>query len=137
MKKRNIKKRKTDTPSKCKVRIQALQRAIAIARYKDCEARGIEMACGGPLQADHIETRGLANTYADPDNIILLCLNHHFFWKRKNPSHWALLVEEKRGLGTMQVLRLKARSNIRTHYLKDWQEEEKKLSTLLKSLTSV
>ncbi len=124
---RKVKKDRKDTPSKCKQRIQKLLRELAILLYKDCEAKGIDQQCGGPLQADHIETRGSANTYASIANIILLCYAHHFFWKRRNPGAWALLVEEKRGAGTIKMLHDFARINIRTHYLKDWQRAEEEL----------
>lgn len=134
-----IKKKKTakiDTPSKCKQRIQDLLRELAILMYGDCEAKGIDRACTLPLQADHIESRGSANTYALIENIILLCYGHHFFWKKQHPGRWAALVDERRGVGHKEKMAKLARTNIRTHYLKDWQNAEEHLKAEIQKLKS-
>ena len=116
----------------CKDRIQDKLRHLAILKYKRCEARGIDRKCTPPLQADHIESRGSANTYADIDNIILLCYGHHFWWKKQYPNRWAALVEATRGDGTISRLAEIARTNVGTHLLADWLKAEAELDELTK-----
>lgn len=127
-KKLNKRKRSKKTPTQlCKERIQDKIRTLSILLRGDCEAKGMDRICTPPLQADHIESRGSANTYALPGNIILLCWGHHFFWKKQYPNRWAALVEEKRGRGTITRLAKMARTDVRTHHLTDWLEAERKL----------
>lgn len=120
-------KRKKKTPLQlCKERIQEKLRQLAIILYGDCEAKEEGHGnCWGPLQADHIETRGSANTYALIANIILLCSRHHLWWKRQFPGLWAILVEKKRGVGTIERLHHMAIHNNRTNLLADWLAAEK------------
>lgn len=123
---RKTRKTKKKTPIQlCKERIQEKVRALAILIYGDCEAKGVDRICTPPLQADHIESRGSANTYALIENIILLCYGHHFWWKKQYPNRWAALVEEKRGAGTITKLAKMARTDVKTHHLSDWLAAEK------------
>lgn len=124
---RKSRKRKKKTPVQlCKERIQEKLRQLAIILYGDCEAKKEGHGnCWGPLQADHIETRGSANTYALIANIILLCSRHHLWWKRQFPGLWSILVEKKRGAGTIERLHHMAIHNNRTNLLSDWLAAEK------------
>lgn len=131
-----MKKVKKDTPSKCKERIQDLLHDLAVLKYGDCEAKGIDRVCTPPLQADHIESRGSANTYALIENIICLCYGHHFYWKKQHPGRWAALVDERRGAGHKEKMAKLARTNIRTHYLKDWQRAEEELKKQIADLST-
>lgn len=128
---------KKDTVKKCKARIQALLREILIKEHGDCEAKGEDQACAGPLQADHIESRIFANTYGDIKNTILLCNSHHFYWKKRHPLRWADLVERRRGKGHLETLRNQARKSIKTWYLRDWQKTEEKLKEILSKPNSL
>lgn len=122
---------KKDTIKKCKKRLQALVRAILIEERGDCEARGIDRMCGGALQFDHIESRIFSETYADPRNGILLCNDHHIYWKKQHPKRWSDLVEKTRGKELLEDLRKRARARPKPWYLRDWQKTEEKLKEIL------
>lgn len=131
---RKPKKRK-DTVKKAKDRIQHLLHDLAILKWKDCEAKGIDRLCSGPLSADHIESRMFSNTYAEIKNIILLCEGHHIYWKKQHPKRWAALVDDRRGSELVNWLRSEARKSNRTWTLRDWLAAEEKLKEEIKKLS--
>lgn len=128
--------KRKDTIKKVKDRIQSLLHTIAVVRYQDCEAKGLDRICGGSLDADHIESRGFANTYGDMENIILLCHHHHFYWKKQHPFRWAELVKRKRDPDILTRLRERARRNIKSWGLRDWQRVEERLKAELSELST-
>src|SRR3990167_2225956 len=102
------KKGKSETV-KCKVRIQALVRELAIKRDGGCVLRNFPETgkCGGYrndgqliLQAEHLNTRERNISYGDMRNIVCLCLRHHGFFKQQNGAlYWDLIrkhIGEKR-----------------------------------------
>lgn len=104
--KSGLKKRGKSTVSKIKNRIQALLRARAIERDGECvvgQYRNLLPAtyyyCG-PLrtdgeiivQAEHLVGRSNSASYADMDNIILLCMRHHFYFKKQHGAlYWSIV----------------------------------------------
>src|SRR5258708_34851868 len=87
----------------CKDRIQDLLRAIVIKRDGTCFLVNYPQAggCGGVtkmgvliLQADHLITRAHSATYGDSRNVVCVCKNHHFFWKKRNPHAYATFVND-------------------------------------------
>jgi hypothetical protein len=100
--KRTALRRKSNSPtSECTERIQALLRAIAIARDGGCVLRHyVEAgACGGYrndgeliLQAEHLNTRERNISYGDMRNIVCLCRHHHGQWKPQYSAlYWSLI----------------------------------------------
>lgn len=77
--------------TKCKLRIQALLRKMAIIRDGGCILRHYEEAgqCGGYgkvsgeliLQAEHLNTRERNISFGDMRNIVCLCQHHHGYFK--------------------------------------------------------
>lgn len=100
-------KRKSKTPvAKSKERIQALLREIAIERDGGCVLRHYPVAgkCGPEkengeyiLQAEHLNGRSSSISYGDMDNIVCLCLNHHFYFKKRQSALYWILIEKHIG----------------------------------------
>lgn len=89
--------------------------------------------CKGYTAADHIITRAINATYADPDNVICLCNYHHIYWKPSHPTFYSDAV--KKHIGTRKWNRIHKKSKQLTHYvLSDWLKEEKKLKRLIRNL---
>ena len=92
-----------------KDRIQKLLREIAIKIYGTCVLADYPEAgpCGtyredGELivQAEHLNTRERNISFSDMRNIVLLCKNHHFYFKKQyGRLYWELIrkvIGEKR-----------------------------------------
>lgn len=88
--------------ARCKVRIQALARQIAILRDGGCVLRHYPEAgaCGGYgpksgaliLQAEHLNTRARNISFGDMRNIVCLCQRHHGYFKEQNGRlYWELI----------------------------------------------
>lgn len=44
------------------------------------------------LQAEHLCGRAKSNCYADMDNIVLICMRHHFYFKtQRAPLYWDII----------------------------------------------
>ena len=93
------------TVSQAKKKIQARLRELAISRDGGCILRLYPETglCGGYsgsgliLQAEHLCGRANSASYADMDNIICICLNHHFFYKKRHGAvYWDVV---KRHIG--------------------------------------
>lgn len=91
---------KTKTLSQLKKEIQAKLRERAIERDGGCVLRHYTEAgkCGGYsskgliLQGEHLVGRANSASYADMDNIVCLCKNHHFYFKRQHGAvYWDLV----------------------------------------------
>ncbi len=84
-----------------KENIQAGLRSFVIQRDGGCILRDEHIAgeCGGYtnagdliLQAEHLNGRANSISYAEPDNCVCLCRNHHIFFKKRNPAlYWFLI----------------------------------------------
>lgn len=85
-----------------KEEIQALLREIGLLRDGGCVLRHFKEAgyCGGRrqsdnaliLQAEHLVTRSNSASFADMRNIVILCRNHHMFFKTQHGSlYWELI----------------------------------------------
>ena len=108
--KNQVKKSSKSPVALCKKRIQALLRESAIRRDKVCVMSHYPEAgeCGGYgkkskkliLQAEHLNSRERNFTFGDMRNIVLLCKNHHFYFKKKHGAlYWSLIrkhIGEKR-----------------------------------------
>ena len=82
--------------------------------------------CGGITSADHIITRQIARTFAEPLNTVLLCWYHHFQWKPSNPTIYTKLIREIIGEATFNYIHELAKEE--THYgEKDWLKKEEEL----------
>lgn len=89
--------------SELKQEIQELLRTICIHRDGGCILRNYSKAgkCGGYrkdgaliLQAEHLVTRSNSLSFADTRNIVILCRNHHIFFKPQHSSlYWELIQE--------------------------------------------
>jgi hypothetical protein len=134
MRKKTPKTRK-DTISKVKERIQALLKFIVRARDGDCIFKGMYRECSGPLSADHIVSRTHSRTYGLTDNVVCVCIGHHFFWKPSNPTLYTNRIDEYIGKKRRLYLEKIARP-VCQYSLKDWLKIEDKLKTTLKMLTS-
>lgn len=99
---KKLKKTGTSPVSKTKKRIQALLRERAIERDGGCILRHDPDAagkCGGYtkvgeliLQGEHLNSRAHGVSFAEMDNIVCLCRNHHIFFKKKEPFLYQILV---------------------------------------------
>ena len=134
--------KKSKSPvSLCKTRIQALLRELAIKRDKVCvlshylEAGG----CGGyrkdgelVTQAEHLISRSRSISFSDMRNIVLLCKNHHLFWKPHNSRLYWELIEIIIGKKRWDWLK-KVEADTRP-YKMNWALEEMALTQELKLL---
>jgi 5-methylcytosine-specific restriction endonuclease McrA len=135
MKRTPIRKLGIHPVSKTKRDIQALLRELAIKRDKVCvigQATGRK--CSNILQADHIFSRANNATFADMDNIILVCSACHLFWKPSHPIEYGEIVKKKLG---KKYEKLRAMSQTTLHMTKfDWEltrmSLEKQLNKLIK-----
>lgn len=101
MKKSPLRKQSKSETSKCKVRIQALLREIAIKRDGGCVLRYFPTTgpCGGfrkdgelILQAEHLNTRERNISYGDMRNIVCLCQRHHGYFKPQySRLYWEII----------------------------------------------
>lgn len=92
--------------SKIKRQIQAKLREKAIERDETCTIGKYPsflpqnwLLCGSyrsdgelVVQAEHLVSRGNSASYGDMDNIVLLCKNHHIFFKKHHPAlYWEII----------------------------------------------
>lgn len=136
--KRTALRRKSISPvSKAKERIQALLRQRAIERDGGCVLRTRPIAghCGPTksdgeliLQGEHLNGRANSVSYAEMDNIVCLCLNHHFFFKKRQPALYWILIEEIIGPKRWEKVKgwIQDKSTHRTS-LSDWLRLEQEL----------
>lgn len=142
LKRSKLAKRSKSPSSKAKERIQALLRLRAIERDGGCVLRNYPEAgkCGGYtkngdliLQAEHLNGRANSVSYADMDNIVCLCLNHHFFFKKRESALYWSLIEKIIGQTRWQKVQKWIRDKT-PHYMntKDWLDAEERLCVDLK-----
>lgn len=102
------------TVSQVKKKIQAKLRENAIERDKTCiigqnaSLLPLNWRVCAPrrqdgeiiVQAEHLVGRANSASYADMDNIVLLCMRHHFYFKTQHPAlYWEIVrkyIGEKR-----------------------------------------
>lgn len=128
MKRTPLKRRGKSPIAKCKARIQVLLTQRARERDAACIFRRYPETgrCGGVTAADHIITRQIASTYGDLRNVICACWAHHKFFKEKNPTIYAKIVEDYIGTRTYNLIhKIAKQSEPKT--LKEWEEVEKLL----------
>ena len=128
--------RKSKSPvAKCKDRIQALLREIAIERDGGCVLRLYPEAgqCGGYgpksgkliLQAEHLNTRERTISYGDMRNIVCLCQRHHGYFKQQYGAlYWDLIrkhIGEERWAWLQRVIADRKTYNMT---LWDWEKVE-------------
>lgn len=134
LKTKKVKKR-VDSVTKCKDRIQDLLKQIVRIRDRDCIFRGMYRTCSGPLSADHIVTRTRSRTYGMSENVVCVCIGHHFFWKPTNPTLYTNRIDEY--IGQEKRISLEKLSTPICQYsLKDWQSIESGLKEELNLLTN-
>jgi len=89
-----------------KDRIQASLRQLVILRDGGCILRDDFRAgaCGGYrndgeliLQAEHLNSRAHSISYGDSRLVVCLCLNHHFYFKKREPLVYYELIRQKIG----------------------------------------
>ncbi len=136
--KRSPLRRKSKSPSaKAKDRIQGLIREKVIERDGGCVLRHYDEAgecymyrSDGELilQAEHLNGRANSVSYAELDNIVCLCKGHHFFFKKRQPAlYWVLIrkhLGEKRWKKVEKWILDKTPHHMVTA---DWLEIEEKL----------
>lgn len=94
------------TVSQLKKEIQARLRELAIERDGTCVVSKYQhllphahLHCGPRrkdgqlvLQAEHLVGRANSASYADMDNIVLLCMRHHFYFKQQHGAlYWEII----------------------------------------------
>lgn len=111
--------------------IQALLRELAIKRDSGCVLRYYPEAssCGGYrkdgeliLQAEHLNGRGNSVSFADMDNIVTLCRNHHFYFKKRQSALYWYLIQEH--IGPVRWMKVQAWIRDKTPHrmtLGDWR----------------
>lgn len=106
-------------PAKIKRRIQALLRRGVIARDGGCVLAGKAGACSGPLQAEHLVTRGNSASYGDMRNAVCLCSHHHIHWKPQHSQlYWSFI---RQIIGEKRWAYIEAVQNDRTPHKQDWK----------------
>lgn len=87
--------------------IQGLIRQIAILRDKVCVLSHYPEtgSCGGYrkdgeliLQFDHLNSRVHSISFGDPRLGVLLCRNHHIFYKKREPDYFSKIVRKHIGV---------------------------------------
>ena len=87
--------RRKSAKQKIKLKIQKVLLDKARERDRKCVLNNMGVGnCGGITSADHIITRQISRTFAEMDNIVLLCWYHHFQWKPSNPTIYTKLIKE-------------------------------------------
>lgn len=125
-----------------KDRIQALLRAIVIARDGGCLLRNSPETgqCGGYrndgqhiLQAEHIHTRANASSFADARLVICLCKRHHIFYKPQYPDDYYRIVRQLIGPERSALLtRVQEDRSPHRYFLSDWKIMEMALARELR-----
>lgn len=131
------------TPNEAaKSRIQPLLRDFVILRDGGCLLRKVTAEagnCGGYrkdggliLQAEHLNSRRHAISFADTRLVICLCERHHIFFKKQEPDLYYKLV--KRLIGPTRTALLDQVENDHRAHKADWIMEEMALKQELKAL---
>lgn len=117
-----------------KERIQALLRAIVIARDGGCLLRNSPEtgACGGYRkdgelikQAEHLHTRASSSSFADTRLVICLCQRHHIFYKAQYPDDYYRIVRQLIGPERSALLtRVQEDRSPHRYFLSDWRMME-------------
>lgn len=135
-------KKKAETSGTIKKRIQSLLRANAINRDGTCVLSRYTDAgcCSGRrsdgeliLQAEHLVGRSNSASYADMDNIVLLCLGHHFYFKKQHGAIYWDLIRKIIGEERWKKVQEWERDHTPHRFTKyDWEQAEKQLQTMLR-----
>lgn len=97
-----------ESSSDLKKDIQDLLRQIVILRDGGCFLRNYEdeitpqyRECGGfkndgdlILQAEHLHTRGNANSFSDSRLVVCICLRHHMYYKPQHSDEYYRLAKK-------------------------------------------
>jgi hypothetical protein len=146
MKKSFLRKHGKSETSKCKARLQALLRQIALIRDKRCILRGNRelKPCSGyredgelVLQYDHLNSRQFNISYADVRLGVILCKGHHG-WKHftdANKKQYDRIVRGLIGEARAKLWdRVEADRKMYPMALSDWLKLEIALAVELKTL---
>lgn len=136
-------KRVSNSPvAVAKRHIQALLRTYVILRDDGCILRKHPETgkCGGVrkdgeiiLQAEHIFTRANSSTFADLENVVCLCLRHHFYFKPQHSDAYLRIIQDF--LGPEKYEKLRQRSLLSLHMtVYDWSMAVTKLQAEIKKL---
>lgn len=144
MKRSPLRKKSKNPTAECKDRIQKLLRELVILRDGGCVLRHFPEAgrCGGYrkdgeqiLQAEHLNSRQYSVSYADPRNIVCLCLSHHSFFKQKNGALYWKLIEKIIGGKRWDWLQRVIEDRKSHHFgLWDWEKAELALKQEIEKL---
>jgi hypothetical protein len=131
-------KKAVQTVSKLKKKIQSHIRLLAIERDGGCILRNYPVSgpCGPYrtdgqliLQGEHLVGRANSVSYADMDNIVCLCMNHHFHYKKQHGAMYWKIVEGH--IGAKRWKKVQAweadRFTPHRHSLADWIRIEEEL----------
>lgn len=139
-----LRKKAKNPVSKTKGRIQALLRLRAIERDGGCVLRDYPITgeCGPYkadgdliLQAEHLVGRANSISYGDLDNIVCLCMKHHFYFKKQHGALYWSLIEEIIGPERWEKVQAWERDKSpHRMYASDWLRIEESLSTPQKAL---
>lgn len=143
MKRTRLHVKGTSTTTELKDEIQALVRKIGLLRDGGCVLRHFPEAgeCGGYrkdgeliLQAEHLATRANSSTFGDMRNIVILCRNHHIFFKPQfGKLYWELI---RRHIGEFRWVWLKRVEEDRTPHKVDLKLEILALKSELRKYES-
>ena len=124
--------------SKVKKDIQAALRQAVIVRDKECVVGQHRddlpenwKLCGkyrkdGQLivQAEHLAGRAKSVSYADLDNIVLLCSRHHLYFKKQQGMlYWALIRKHIGELRWSKVLAWTKDASVNRYSADQWREK--------------
>lgn len=133
-----LKKQSDSSVSKLKRDIQAKLRQRAIERDGSCVIGQYQhwlpfqyQECGPHrndgeliLQAEHLVGRANSASYADMDNIILLCMRHHFFFKKQHGALYWELVRKHIGEARWAKVQQYELDHFPHHFVKqDWKDQ--------------
>ncbi len=137
MKRSRLKKKGSSKVSVIKDKIQGALRAKAFERDKTCViGQNLHMVplvyreCGPfrndgemILQAEHLVGRANSASYADMDNIVLICQRHHFYFKKQHPLRYAEIIKKHIGPERWQKVQDYEQNMKPTHMvLADWKK---------------
>ena len=89
------------------------------------------------VQAEHLCSRAQSACYADMDNIVLVCMRHHFYFKtQRAPIYWDII---RKHIGEERWAKVKAwekDTNVYRRSAEDWRNILKEITptTLLEEL---
>jgi hypothetical protein len=132
--------------SDLKIDIQALLRAIVIARDGGCIFRHYQneiepqyVSCGGfrkdgelILQAEHLHSRSNANSFSDSRLVICVCMRHHIYYKPQYSDEYYRIA--KKHIGKTRSALLERVQQDRTAHKVDLKIEKIALEQELRKL---